>query len=187
LLGGRSGAAGSAEAAKALFTRIVLPNLPAAYALARSLTGNRADAEDVVQEACIRAFRALDSATVVNERAWVLTIVHNTAYTWLTKNRPADIVAVDDLEAAEQTQTSSSRPDDQTPETAIIAKTDGACLEAAIQGLPAPLRETLILRDVEGLSYREVAIVTSVPIGTVMSRLARARARLIVALGKVAP
>src|SRR5690349_12732261 len=172
--------------AKREFARVVLPYLPDAYALARSLTGNRADAEDVVQEACLRAFRALESVAIANARAWLLTIVHNTAYTWLAKNRSAVVVTVDDLEDVERTQTSSSRPDDQTPESALIAQTDSESLQAAIQELSPPLREMLVLRDVQGLSYREIAQVTGVPIGTVMSRLARARARLMAAIGKTA-
>jgi RNA polymerase sigma factor (sigma-70 family) len=172
------------EDAKGQFARLILPYLPDAYALARSLTGNRTDAEDVVQESCLRAFRALGSVTITNARAWLLTIVHNTTYTWLAKNRSAVIVTVDDLEDAERAQTNSSRPDDQTPEAAIIAQTDGECLRAAIQELSTPLRETLVLRDVQGLSYRDIAEVTGVPIGTVMSRLARARARLIAVIGK---
>jgi RNA polymerase sigma-70 factor, ECF subfamily len=177
---------GTSEDTTAQFTRLVLPHLPDAYALARSLTGNRADAEDVVQESCLRAFRAIGSAAIVNPRAWLLTIVHNTAYTWLAKNRPAAVIVVDDLEAIEQTQSNSSRPEDQTPETAVIAQTDGARLQAAVQELSTPLQEMLVLRDVQGLSYRDIAEVTGVPIGTVMSRLARARARLIAAIGKTA-
>lgn len=174
---------GSLKAAQVRFSQLVLPYLADAYALARSLTGNRADAEDVVQESCLRAFRVIGSVAVANPRAWTLTIVHNTAYTWLAKNRPRTVMPVDDLVEAEQTQTGSTRPDCETPEAAIIAKTDSARLEAAIQELPSPIREVLMLRDIEGLSYREIAEVTGVPIGTVMSRLARARARLVVALG----
>ena len=170
--------------AKSRFARVVLPHLPAAYALARSLTRNPSDAEDVVQEACLRAYRAIGNTAVANGRAWLLTIVHNTAYTWLRKNRPAAIIAVDNLEAAEQMQTASPGVDSETPEAAVIARTDGVRLEAAIQELPALFREVLALREVEGLSYREIAEVTGVPIGTVMSRLARARERLIAAIGR---
>jgi RNA polymerase sigma-70 factor, ECF subfamily len=169
--------------AKSRFARVVLPHLPAAYALARSLTRNPSDAEDVVQEACLRAYRAIGNTAVANGRAWLLTIVHNTAYTWLRKNRPAAIIAVDNLEAAEL-QTASPGVDSETPEAAVIARTDGLRLEAAIQELPALFREVLALREVEGLSYREIAEVTGVPIGTVMSRLARARERLIAAIGR---
>lgn len=170
--------------AKERFSRIVLPHLPAAYSLARSLTRNSSDAEDVVQEACLRAYRAIGATTVANPRAWVLTIVHNTAYNWLRANRPAAIIAVDNLEAAEQAQTRSVGTENETPEAAVIAKTEGVRLESAIKELPALFREVLALREIEGLSYREIAEVTGVPIGTVMSRLARARDRLISAIGR---
>jgi RNA polymerase sigma-70 factor (ECF subfamily) len=170
--------------AKARFARLVLPHLAAAYGLARSLTRNPSDAEDVVQEACLRAYRALDNTPVANARAWVLTIVHNTAYTWLRKNRTPSIVAVDDLEAVEQIQSVSLDAASSTPEAEIIAKTDGARLEAMMRELPPQFREVLMLREVEGYSYREIAEVTGVPIGTVMSRLKRARDQLIAAIGR---
>jgi RNA polymerase sigma factor (sigma-70 family) len=109
----------------------------------------------------------------------VLTIVRNTAYTWLRKNRPSAILAVEDLEAVESAQAIPGDPDGETPESVLIAKTDVAGLEAPIAALPMPYRETMILRDVQGLSYREIAEVSGVPIGTVMSRLARARNRVI--------
>ena len=162
------------------------PHLADAYALARWLTGNRADAEDVVQEACLRAFRGIGGFAGVNARAWLLTIVRHAAYTWLGKNRSAALVMVDDLEAVERQQASvgtASESAPETPEAALIAKTDAARLEAAIAELPVPFRETLVLRDVQGLDYREIAEVTKVPIGTVMSRLARARRRLIARIG----
>jgi RNA polymerase sigma-70 factor, ECF subfamily len=165
---------------------VVLPHLADAYALARWLTGDRADAEDVVQEACLRAFRGIGGFAGVNARAWLLTIVRHAAYTWLGKNRSSALVMVDDLEAVERQQASGGTPSGQAPETpeaALIAKTDSARLEAAIAELPVPFRETLVLRDVQGLDYREIAEVTKVPIGTVMSRLARARRRLIASIG----
>jgi RNA polymerase sigma factor (sigma-70 family) len=120
----------------------------------------------------------------VSARPWVLTIVRNTAYTWLHKNRPSAVLVVEDLESVEAAQANLGDPDSETPETALIAKADATCLQAAIGALPTAYRETLILRDVQGLSYREIAEVTSVPIGTVMSRLARARHRLIAILAK---
>src|SRR5438132_4635639 len=166
---------------QARFASVVLPHLADAYALARWLTGDRADAEDVVQEACLRAFRGIGGFAGVNARAWLLTIVRHAAYSWLGKNRSSALVMVDDLEAVEQQQTSGGVALDsapQTPEAALIAKADAARLEAAIAELPVPFRETLVLRDVQGLDYREIAEVTKVPIGTVMSRLARARRRL---------
>ena len=171
---------------KARFARIVLPHLADAYSLARWITGNRTDADDVVQDACLRAFRAIWSTADGNPRAWVLTIVRNTAYTWLRKNRPAALVGVEDLEAVENAQAVSGDAEPETPETALIAKADSAHLEAAIAALPAPFRETLVLRDVQGLSYREIAEVTGVPIGTVMSRLARGRSQVIKSIGRKA-
>ena len=164
---------------------MVLPHLPEAYALARALTGNRADAEDVVQDACLRALGAIATVAVANPRAWMLTIVRNSAYSWLGKNRPSTIVTVDDLELAEQF--SSLGGDHDTPELAVIAKAEAARLETAIQALPAAFRVTLVLRDIQGLNYKEIAEITGVPIGTVMSRLTRARTRLMVLLGKAEP
>jgi RNA polymerase sigma-70 factor (ECF subfamily) len=161
------------------FRDVVLPHLDDCYALARWLTGARADAEDVVQEACLRAFRAIETFAGTNARAWVLTIVRHTAYGWLRKNRSPALVMVDDLEAVERTQRPAGDCAPATPEAELIAKADAARLEGAIAALPLPFRETLVLRDVQGLDYREIAEVTGVPVGTVMSRLARARRRLI--------
>ena len=175
---------------QARFASVVLPHLADAYALARWLTGDRADAEDVVQEACLRAFRGIGGFAGVNARAWVLTIVRHAAYTWLGKNRSASLVMVDDLEAVEQKQSGAGAAFEQapqTPEAELIAKADARRLEAAIAELPVPFRETLVLRDVQGLDYREISEVTKVPIGTVMSRLARARRRLIERIGTDKP
>src|ERR1700719_2141666 len=173
----------SGEDEKTLFARVVLPHLGDAFALARWLTGDRADAEDVVQDACLRALRGIGGFSGGNSRAWVLTIVRHTAYTWLGKNRPAALVVTDDLEAVERAEFSrggqAAEAAEQTPEAELIAKADAARLEAAIQKLPPPFRETLVLRDLQGLDYKEIAKVTGVPIGTVMSRLARARQRVI--------
>jgi RNA polymerase sigma factor (sigma-70 family) len=163
----------------ARFNELVLPHLGDAYSLARWITGSRADAEDVVQDACLRAFRAIGGFAGNSARPWVLTIVRNTAYTWLRKNRPSAVLVVDDLESVEAAQANHGNLDRETPETALIAKTDAASLEAAIAALPTSYRETLVLRDVQGLSYREIAEVTGVPIGTVMSRLARGRDQVI--------
>jgi RNA polymerase sigma factor (sigma-70 family) len=167
----------------ARFRGVVLPHLDAAYNLAYWLTGDRTDAEDVVQDASLRAFRAIHRFAGGNARAWVLCIVRNTACTWLRKNRPTAVVTVEDLEAVEMTCANAADPDGETPETALIAKTDAEHLRAAIAALPTPFRETLVLRDIEGLDYREIAEATEVPIGTVMSRLARARGRLIATVG----
>ena len=109
---------------QARFASVVLPHLADAYALARWLTGNRADAEDVVQEACLRAFRGISGFTGLNARAWLLTIVRHAAYTWLGKNRSASLLMVDDLEAVEQQQTRAGavlEPAPETPEATLIA------------------------------------------------------------------
>jgi RNA polymerase sigma-70 factor (ECF subfamily) len=166
------------------FARLVLPHLGDAYSLARWLTGNRADAEDVVQDASLRAFRAIAGFGGGSPRAWLLTIVRHSAYAWLRKNRPAALVTVEDLQTVESAQAKAGDPEADTPETALIAKADAARLMAAIADLPSPFRETLVLRDLQGLDYREIATVTGVPIGTVMSRLARARHRLMTTLVK---
>jgi RNA polymerase sigma-70 factor (ECF subfamily) len=168
---------------KERFKAVVLPHLADAYTLARWLTGSRADAEDVVQDACLRAFRAISTYAGGNARAWVLTIVRNTAYTWLGKNR--GLVLVEDIDALEQARggVDADASHTETPETALIAKADAAQLDAAIAALPAPFREALVLREIHDLDYREIASVTGVPVGTVMSRLARARHRLMVVLG----
>ena len=148
------------------FRNVVLPHLDDAYGLARWLTGNRTDAEDVVQEACLSAFRGIGSFSNGNSRAWVLTIVRNAAYSWMLKNRPAALVMVEDIEGVERAR--SSDLDIETPEAVLIAKTETRVLEAAIAALPAPFRETFVLRDVHGLSYREIAEVTGARPGTVI-------------------
>jgi RNA polymerase sigma factor (sigma-70 family) len=167
------------------FRSLVLPHLDAAYNLANWLTGNRTGAEDVVQDAALRAFHAIRGFAGGSARAWMLSIVRSEAYSWLRKNRPAAVVTVDDLEAVEHTLPGD--PDAETLEAALIARTDAEHLRAAIAALPIPFRETLVLRDIEGLDYPEIAEATEVPIGTVMSRLARARRRLIAAIGGKSP
>jgi len=174
---------GSATEDYARFTSVVLPHLDAAYNLAHWLTGSHTDAEDVVQDASLRSFRAIHRFAGGNARAWVLCIVRNTAYSWLRKNRPTAVVTVEDLEAVEAAYPKAADQDSKTPEAALIAKADAEYLRAAIAALPTPFRETLVLREIEGLDYREIAEATEVPIGTVMSRLARARGRLIATIG----
>lgn len=178
---------GATDGERDRFRQVVLPYLADCYALARWLTGDRADAEDVVQETCLRALRAIGGFAGNNARAWTLTIVRNTAYSWLRKNRPAALVMVDDLEAIERSRVDCGDGGSATPESVLIAKTEAARLERAIAELPIPFRETLVLRDVQGLGYRDIADITGVPVGTVMSRLARARDRLIATIGKDAP
>jgi RNA polymerase sigma factor (sigma-70 family) len=123
------------------------------------------------------------SASGGRARAWVLRIVRNTTYSWTHKNRPTGVVTVDDIEAVQLANFKPGDPTTETPEVALIAKTDAERLRRAIAALPMPFRETLVLRDIEGLNYREIAEATEVPIGTVMSRLSSARGRLIETIG----
>ena len=173
------------ERKRQLFADKVLPHLDDALSLARWLTGNVTDAEDVVQDACIRAYGAIESHKDGSPRAWLLTIVRNTAFTWLGKNRPKDLIVTDDIKVFEQAalETAGS-PAALSPEAALIAKTDAAHLHQAIAALPLAFREVLVLREIDGLSYAEIASVVSVPVGTVMSRLARARRMLLEAIGE---
>lgn len=171
------------ETARRRFTEQVLPHLDDAYTLARWLTGNPIDAEDVVQDACMRALRALDGAPVEHPRAWLLAIVRNTAFTWLAKNRPHAVVLTGGAEEAHAHQGDLEEQVAPTPEEALIAKADRESVAAAIDALPIVFKETLVMREINGLSYREIAEATGVPVGTVMSRLKRARTLMIDKLG----
>jgi RNA polymerase sigma factor (sigma-70 family) len=160
------------------FRDIVPPLLDDAYTLAKSICRNGADAEDIVQEAAIRALKALETTTIERPKPWFLTIVRNAAISWMAKNRPKSLSYAGDaadLDAIDP-RLAEAAPD---PEEALIAFEDGERLRAAIASLPSPLIDTLIMRDVNGLSYRDIAEATGAPMGTVMSRLARARASLV--------
>jgi RNA polymerase sigma-70 factor (ECF subfamily) len=172
----------ASEAAKQKFRQMAAPHLDDAYSLAKYLAGNGADAEDIVQEACIRALAGLESSTVLQPRAWFLTIVRNSAFTFLARHRSKVLVGEDvgDLEQKGALNAAAPQPD---AEAALIARDEGAEAQRAIAALPLALRETLILRLLNGLSYREIALATESPVGTVMSRLARARAAVAAALG----
>jgi RNA polymerase sigma-70 factor (ECF subfamily) len=155
------------------FEQTVLPHLDAAYNLARWLTRNDQDAQDVTQEACLRAFRFFDGYQGGNMRAWLLTIVRNTCYTWLHQNRAPGFAEVFDEEIHSAEFSGSANPENQT-----LASADKETLQRALEELPEVFREALVLREMEGMSYREIADAMSVSLGTVMSRLARARTRL---------
>jgi RNA polymerase sigma factor (sigma-70 family) len=170
------------ETVRARFNRVVMPHLDDARALARRITGNATDADDVVQDACLQALCAIVGFADGNARAWLLTIVRHSAYRWMRKNRPQALVLVDDLDSATCTQAAIAGMGGKTPEAALIAKHDAARVEAAITSIPSPFRETVVLREIDGLDYRAIAQRTAVPIGTVMSRLARARRRLVAAV-----
>ena len=159
-----------------VFTETVLPHLDAAFNYARWLTRNDAEAEDVVQDACVRAMRALASLRDDNARAWLFTIVRNTWYTRVS--RRAAMMEGTSMDAARD-----DRPDDALdPEERLLQQRTVERVRAAIEQLPDEFREVIVLREIEGLSYREIAAVVCVPIGTVMSRLSRARERLLAAL-----
>jgi RNA polymerase sigma-70 factor, ECF subfamily len=159
------------------FEAVVLPHLDAAYALARWLTRNDADAADVVQEAMLRAFRYFDSYREGDAKAWVLQIVRRTAYSWLERNRAVASVSFDDEdEAGNIAGASPDGPDGA--EALLLNRSELRRLDRLIEVLPAALREVIVLRELEEMGYREIARITGVPIGTVMSRLSRARAAL---------
>ena len=163
----------SATDPQAQFEQIVMPHLDAAYNLARWLAGNEHDAEDIAQEACLRAFRFLGGFRGGNSRSWLLTIVRNTAYTWLKQNRPQAVVSLGDEELNDIEDVAGL-----TSHSNMFHHADRDVLRAALEALPAEFREVLVLRELEGLSYKEIADVADAPIGTVMSRLARARKQL---------
>ena len=154
------------------FEAMMLPHLDAAHNLARWLLRNEQDAQDVVQEAYLRAFKSFGGFHGSNGRAWLLTIVRNTSYTLLKKNQAVDLTTTFDEELHASGQESVS------PETILERSEDAALIREAMDELPAEFREILTLRHQEGLSYKEIADVAQIPPGTVMSRLARARAKL---------
>jgi RNA polymerase sigma-70 factor (ECF subfamily) len=157
----------------ARFEELVMPHLGAGYNLARWLARDANDAEDIVQDASLRALKYLDSLNRSDARAWFLTIVRNAFYDWCGRNRPAEI-ARDDGSAID----AAVDHDAVSPEQAAVRRSDAKVLADAVAELPLAFREVLILREMEDLSYKEIARVADIPVGTVMSRLSRARALL---------
>ncbi len=154
------------------FEQLILPHLDSAYNLARWLTRSDQDAEDVVQESYLRAFQFFSGYRGGDSRAWLLRIVRNTAHTWLRRHRSPEFVLPldEDLHGI---------PDDAlSPEALLLQSADRQWLRQAIAELPVEFREVVVLRDLEELSYKEIADIVDIPLGTVMSRLARARKRL---------
>ena len=162
------------------FEEVVLPHLDAAFNYARWLTKNEADAEDVVQDASVRALRFFSSLRGEDARAWLLTIVRNTWYgRFRRRDGPDQTVALD-----QKSDNSSDQGLD--PEALLMQQRTVGKVRAAIEQLPVDFREVIVLRELEGLSYKEIAVVIGSPVGTVMSRLARARDRLVVLLDPAA-
>src|SRR6266446_6502393 len=159
---------------KRRFEQLVLPHFDAAYNLARWLTRNDHDAQDVVQEAVLRAYRFHDGLRG-EPKPWLLAIVRNSCLSWLQVNRPAELAGFDDR--------APEPVDEASPEMLALRQCDRRMLNEALAALSAQFREALILRELEDLSYRDIARITDVPIGTVMSRLARARRLLAESLG----
>ena len=155
------------------FEELVLPHLNAAYNLARWLARNPQDAQDVVQDACLRALKHLHGLRGADARPWFLTIVRHAFYDWRKRNAPADAPADDALDPD-----SIADPAALDPEQVLQRSTEARLLAQAVGALPLALREVLILREFEDLSYKQIAAVAGVPLGTVMSRLSRARALL---------
>jgi RNA polymerase sigma-70 factor (ECF subfamily) len=157
------------------FEQVVLPHLDAAFNLARWLVRNRQDAEDVVQEAYLRAFKFFGGYQGGDARAWVLKIVRNTSYTFLGKNHPTDLAE----EFDENIHTADTdRPGAPGAEAALLQSVDSRMLREALDELPVNYREVIVLRELDGMSYKEIAEVVGLPIGTVMSGLARGRSQL---------
>ena len=153
------------------FNQAVLPHLDAAYNLARWLTRNDQDAQDVVQEASLRAFKYWKGFSGRDCRSWLLAIVRNTFYSWIRQRSAQPELT----ETGEIDDVDDSVPN---PENLLLRNASRDMLKAALDDLPAEFREAIVLREMEGMSYKEIADIASVPIGTVMSRLARARKRL---------
>jgi RNA polymerase sigma-70 factor (ECF subfamily) len=164
-------------AARSRFEQVMLPHLDAAYTLARYLTRDEHDAEDVVQDAYLRALRHFAGYRGGDARAWLLTIVRNTFYTRRSRERGAP-----ELESFDEELHSEGASQDD-PERATLRRATAESLEAAVRALPPEFREVIVLRELQDLSYKTIAEMTGVPVGTVMSRLSRARQRLQRALG----
>jgi RNA polymerase sigma-70 factor (ECF subfamily) len=171
---------------QARFQAAVLPYLDDAMNLACWLCGNRADAEDIVQEAFLRAFKYFDKFGGGNAKPWLLAIVRNACFTWLERNRSKHLVFVADARLEAEAEAGRQGEAARSPEADMQRRQGAAALNRAVAALPPEFREALVLREIEGLSYKEIAAVIDAPIGTVMSRLARARKLLLASLEEIA-
>jgi len=168
------------------FEKLFQPHLDAAYNLARYLCGNAYDAEDIVQEAYLRAYRAFDDYTNDNSRAWILTITRNSCYSWMRRhNMNLNVSFDEEVNSGDIDTLLSSSAIPQSPEQIAESNSKQQLVRQAIKSLPIEFREVAILRELEELSYQEIGLVLGIPNGTVMSRLARARKRLRILLANV--
>jgi RNA polymerase sigma factor (sigma-70 family) len=164
--------------------KAVLPHLDDAYGLAHWLINDRSESENVVQGACLRAFRGIGENYGPNARVWILGIVHRAVYEWLSKNQPTVLAAVEDSKDAEYAR--QDEFDAEAPQSGLLG-TSATQLKAAIAALPAPIREAIVLRDILGLSYRDIAEVTGATTSAIVSQLAEARHTLLVNVARIAP
>jgi RNA polymerase sigma-70 factor, ECF subfamily len=162
---------------RAHFEQQVMPHLDAAYNLARWLTRNDHDAEDVVQESFMRAMKYFDGMRGTEARPWLLTIVRNTCYTWLEKNRPADLTPIDEnnLASVEAELATFAPVSMGNPEVILLQSANRKLVNQALEELPVGYREVIVMREIEDMSYKDIASVAGIPLGTVMSRLSRGR------------
>ena len=165
------------------FEMLFQPHMRAAYNLARWLTGDATAARDVVQESAVRAFRFLHRFDGGNAKAWLLSIVRTQSYSWLKAARATNHLAIGD----ELAEDSALLGHNETPEQLAICTQNVALLQQALANLPAAFRAVIVLKELEGMAYKDIAEIMDIPLGTVMSRLARARAMLSLEVHKLVP
>lgn len=169
------------DSKQARFEREVLPHLDAAYNLARWLMHGSEDAQDVVQEACLRAYKYFDGFHGGNAKAWLLKVVRNSCYDWWSDHPRTESMSVDEdgrLDPEHERALAEAGHGYPSPDARLIAKAESALLTESLAALPPEFREVLVLREIEELSYKEIGQIAGIPLGTVMSRLARGRALL---------
>jgi RNA polymerase sigma-70 factor (ECF subfamily) len=170
------------------FERLTLPHLDAAFNLAFWLVRSEPDAQDIVQESYMRAFRAFQGFAGTDAKPWLLAIVRNAAYRWLSnRRRSANVISLDEAFGGpgEEPAEAQIASEDPTPEALLIGEVDRRLVRSALAELPPIFREVIVLREIEGFAYREISLVTGAPIGTVMSRLSRGRRELRMTLSRL--
>lgn len=162
------------------FQAMILPHLDSAFNLARWLTRNQQDAEDIVQESYLRAFKFFDTFHGEDGRTWLLSIVRNTFYTWYQQNKPHNYISQfeQEIHSVNTNAADGWQVDDNKPEQMLIQADNRRLMQQALESLSVEFREVIVLRELEELSYKQIAIIIDIPIGTVMSRLGRGRKQL---------